>query len=151
MKPSIFHLMQVHKRASQRGQAALSLAVMIPALILLVGLVADTGSYLIVRRRAQIAVDSAALGAASVLDEAQFATTNDVVIQQALAQAEAARLARVNYKGFAVACQINGARVVCSGSRAVPLQFMKLVGINSLTVTVRATAELKHGITDEGQ
>ncbi len=149
MKRRFFYLRC--RKSSESGQAALAFVTLVPALMLLVGLVADTGHFLLVRRRAQVAVDSAAVAAATALDEARFKNTNTVALEPELAQAEATRYATTNYPGFPIACAVNGARVDCVGSADVPTYFLRLVGVSRVRVSAHASAELKYGITQEGQ
>ena len=139
------------RKAYESGQAALALVTLVPALMLLVGLVADTGHFLLVRRRAQMAVDSAAVAAATALNEARFKNTNTVALKPELAQAAASRYATTNYPGFPIACAVNGAQVDCVGSADVPTYFLRLVGISRVRIGAHASAELKYGITREGQ
>ena len=139
------------RRRRESGQAALAFVALVPALMLLVGLVADTGHFLLVRRRAQVAVDSAAVAAAMAVDEARFKTTNVVALEPELAQRAANFFASTNYPGFPMACAVNGTRVDCVGSANVPTYFLRLVGVASVRVSAHASAELKYGITQEGQ
>ena len=139
------------RKTFESGQAALAFVALVPALMLLVGLIADTGHFLLVRRRAQVAVDSAAVAAATAVDEARFKATNVVALEPELAQAAATRYANTNYHGFPIACAVNGTQVDCVGSAAVPTYFLRLVGVSSVRVSAHASAELKYGITREGQ
>ena len=139
------------RKVFESGQAAVAFVAIVPALMLLVGLVADTGSFLLVRRRAQVAVDSAALAAATALNENTFMNANEVELETGLAQSAASRYAHTNYPGLSVACAVNGTRVTCTGSAKVPTYFMRLVGITSVQVSARADSEFKYGIEQEGQ
>ncbi len=139
------------RKVFEIGQAAPACVAILPALMLLVGVVADTGRFLVVRRRAQVAVDSAALAAATALDENKFWNSNEVGLETGLAQAAASQYARTNYPGLSVACAVNGTRVDCSGSANVPTFFMRLVGITSVRVSAHAASEFKYGIEQEGQ
>ncbi len=149
MKRYLF--LSLGRRTAGRGQAAPAFVVLVPSLMLLVGLVADTGHFLLVRRHAQVAVDSAAVAAATAVDEARFKTTNVVALEPELAQASASFFATKNYRGFPIACAVNGTRVDCVGSADVPTYFLRLVGIASVRVSARASAELKYGIAEEEQ
>jgi Flp pilus assembly protein TadG len=139
------------RREFERGQAALAFVAIVPALMLLVGVVADTGHFLMVQRRAQVAVDSAALAAATALNENTFMNSNNVELEVGLAQSAASHYAHTNYPALAVACAVNGTRVTCTGSADVPTYFMRLVGITSVHVSAHADSEFKYGIEQEGQ
>ncbi len=139
------------RKVLESGQAAVAFVAIVPALMLLVGLVADTGSFLLVRRRAQVAVDSAALAAATALDEGKFTNSNQVALDTGLAQAAASQYAHTNYPGLAVTCAVNGTQVTCAGSANVTTYFLRLVGITSVHVSAHADSEFKYGIEQEGQ
>ncbi len=135
----------------ERGQAALAFVAIVPALMLLVGLVADTGHFLVVQRRAQVAVDSAALAAATALNESKFTNSNDVALDVVAAQDAASHYAHTNFPSLAVACAVNGTQVTCTGNARVPTYFMRLVGLTSVQVSAHAASEFKYGIEHEGQ
>jgi Flp pilus assembly protein TadG len=139
------------RRKFERGQAALAFVAIVPALMLLVGVVADTGHFLMVQRRAQVAVDSAAVAAATALNEATFMNANRVELEAGLAQSAASRYASRNFPHLAVACAVNGTRVTCTGTADVSTYFMRLVGITNVRVSAHADAEFKYGIETEGQ
>lgn len=140
------------RRVWQRGSSGLMMAALLPAIIGFTGLVVDGGRVLLARRRAQIAVDSAALVAASTVDVNEFRSVRNVVLIDAVeAQAAAQRYADFNYPKLNVSCAVADTQVSCSASQAVPTLFMSTFGIASLTVNAHSEAELQFGINQIGQ
>lgn len=140
------------RRLLERGSSGLMMAALLPALIGFTGLVVDGGRVLLARRRAQIAVDSAALAAASMVDIDEFRSVRNVVqIDVAEAQAAAQNYAEFNYPGLGVNCAVAERQVSCSASQDVPTVFMSTIGIGSLSIRVSSEAELQYGISQVGQ
>ncbi len=135
------------------GQIAVMLALLLPVLLGLVGLVVDGGLLLVQYRRGQVTIDSAALAAAARLDEALFEETNQVQLNAADAYSQAMLYAQLNGQGRVAitGVSIEGPRVRVSGQMSSPTIFMRLFGINQVHIRLQASAELKHGITEEGQ
>lgn len=144
---------QTRRRASERGQIATMLALLLPVLLGLAGLVVDGGILMIQFRRGQVTVDSAALAAAARLDEDTFKATNQVTLNAADAYAAALTYGQINGQGHVAitGVQISGAKVRVTGQVTARPLFMRLFGINQVRVTLHSDAELRHGITAEGQ
>jgi Flp pilus assembly protein TadG len=142
-------------RASRadRGQIASMFALLLPVLLGLVGLVIDGGMAMVQYRRAQVAMDSAALAAATQLDRERFTADDTVQLSPAQAVAEAIRYAQQNDQGHLSVTGINvsGARVDVHGTVTSPTIFMRIFGINQVHLNLSSRAELKYGITEEGQ
>jgi uncharacterized membrane protein len=136
----------------ERGSSGLMMVALLPAIIGFTGLVVDGGRVLLARRRAQIAVDSAALAAASMVDINEFRSVRNVVqIDADEAQAAAQSYADFNYPGLGVSCAVAERQVSCSAAQDVSAVFMSTFGITSLSVRVYSEAELQYGITQVGQ
>ena len=140
-------------QTGDRGQIAVMLALLLPVLLGLVGLVVDGGLMLVQFRRGQVTIDSAALAAASRLDEDTFEETNQVLLSAADAYSQALFYAQLNGRGQVTVTGVNidGPRVQVYGQVTSPTIFMRLFGINQVRIRLQASAELKHGITEEGQ
>jgi hypothetical protein len=137
----------------QSGQIAVMFALVVPLLVGFVGLVADGGLAMVQYRRAQVALDSAALAAATMLDEETFLDENVVQLLStdgyliASSYIQQNGQGRVSLTGF----QISGTEVVVHGTATSPTLFMRIFGINQVRFDLSARAELKYGITEEGQ
>lgn len=142
-----------HPARRERGQIAVALALLIPVLVALTGLVVDGGLMLIQYRRGQIAVDSAALAAAAELDEVIFREANEVQLNSGEAYAAALQYGQQNGGGRVAITGVSvaGRQVTVSGQVTAPTLFMRLFGVGTLRFNLSANAELKHGITEEGQ
>jgi Flp pilus assembly protein TadG len=139
--------------AGQRGQIAVMFALLMPVLLGLVGLVVDGGLIMVQFRRGQVTLDSAALAAATQLDEETFSSENLVQLNPSNAYLAATRYAQENGQGQVSVTGINvsGAQVDVYGTVAAPTIFMRIFGINRVRLNLSASAELKYGITEEGQ
>ncbi len=141
------------RSAANRGQIASMFALLLPVLLGLVGLVIDGGVAMVQYRRAQVALDSAALAAATQLDRERFTADDTVQLSSAAAVGEAIRYAQENDQGqlFVTGINVAGARVVVHGTVTSPTIFMRIFGINQVRLNLSSRAELKYGITEEGQ
>lgn len=138
---------------SAPGQIAVLFALLMPVLLGVIGLVVDGGMAMVQYRRGQVALDSAALAAATQLDRFAFVDDNTMQLSPAEAVAEATQYLQRNRRGNIAITGINisGTRVFVSGSIASPTIFMRIFGINQVRLNLSASAELKYGITEEGQ
>ncbi len=141
------------RRTFEGGQIAVMLALLIPVLVGLAGLVIDGGLMLINYRRGQITVDAAALAAAAQLDEAAFRDQNVVQLNAGAAYAAALQSAQTNGGGRVAITGVSvaAAQVVVSGQVSAPVLFLRIFGVGQVRFSVSASAELKHGITEENQ
>jgi uncharacterized membrane protein len=146
----------LNKRLGESGQSAAIFIVVFLVLMGMVGLVLDGGAMFLRYRRAQIAVDSAALVAATRLNRAEFSDSNKVQLQvggtNGAIQA-AFDFARANAPGLVTLTRVDvkDNQVDVDGVVTVEPMLLRLLGAHSLTLTLHASAELKHGITKEGQ
>jgi Flp pilus assembly protein TadG len=128
-------------------------ALLLPVLLGLVGLVIDGGVAMVQYRRAQVAMDSAALAAATQLDRERFTADDTVQLSPAEAVAEAMLYAQENDQGHlsVTGISVSGPRVVVHGTVTSPTIFMRIFGINQVHLNLTSRAELKYGITEAGQ
>lgn len=142
-----------HERSHASGQIAVTLALLVPFLIGLLGLVVDGGLMMVQYRRGQVAVDSAALAAATQLDEATFLADNRVQLDSNLAHAAALQYGQENGGGHVAitGVSVSDRFVTVSGQVTARTVFLQLLGVPSVRLSVWSRAELKYGITEEGQ
>ncbi len=104
-------------------------------------------------RRAQVALDSAALAAATLLDEEAFVNENVVQLLPTDAYVAAQRYVHENGQRYVsiTGFSVSGTQVIVYGAADAPTLFMRIFGINRVRLNLTASAELKYGITEEGQ
>ena len=128
------------------------LAAVFPVLVALAGLVVDGGLMLIYYRIGRVTVDSAAVAAATQMDEVVFDQENEVVLDAGRACDEAQQYAVFNSRGVvSISCSVEANRATVIGRVEAPTLFLRVFGIRSVPFSLSATAELKYGITEEGQ
>lgn len=133
--------------SSQRGQAIVWVAVMLPLFLAVVGLAIDAGIVFAARRELQNAADAAARAGAMQVDEQTYRASSGatVVLDQLAARGVAAEYAA--QQGVRVAAiAVEPQRVVVEVSRDVPTSFLRLVGVATVRVTATAPAEVRYGI-----
>lgn len=141
-------------RTDESGQLAVMLVLLLPILLALAGLVVDGGIMFVNYRLGRVTVDSAALAAATKLDERVFRDVeNAVVLDTEEAYQAALHYAEWNGRGRVAITGVNifGNRVNVYGSVTAPTIFMRVLGVNETVFNLSAEAELKFGITEEGQ
>lgn len=141
-------------RITERGQIAVMLVLLLPILLALAGLVVDGGIMFVNYRLGRVTVDSAALAAATKLDERVFRDVeNAVVLDTEEAYQAALDYAEWNGRGRVAITGVNiyGNRVNVYGLVTAPTMFMRVLGVNETVFNLSAEAELKYGITEEGQ
>jgi len=130
------------REEGQRGQMIVLAALMMVVLLLFVGLAVDVGIVLEARRDLVRIADAAALAGAGALSSGQAGAANDWVREQR-AVARAREYAELNGfdpdasgNTFSVEVTLSGRKLVTvNASRPVQLAFMRLVGINQVTVS----------------
>lgn len=139
---------------NERGQTLLQTALFLPLLIAIIGLVVDGGLLLANYRRAQIAADTAAHAASHQISIEVFMEANQVVLA-APAFEKALQYGTYNSHGqlaiHTIALLNEGRLVRVTGAASLPTVFMRLVGINSVTVSVVGEAYPAYGIEYEWQ
>lgn len=137
---------------NEKGLSAAWYLAVLPALLAFVGLAVDTGIVLTHYRLGQVTVDGAAYAAATFLDGEAFEQTNDVILHPGDACSAAALYTADNGQGVvSITCAVSGNRVDIAGTVTAPTLFMRIFGVSQLTFYPNASAELKYGITEEGQ
>lgn len=140
---------------TEGGQAMVWFAVALPLLVMLIVLVVDGGELYLEYIRARNAVELAAQAGAQSVDENVFRNTNEVVLnidgslwtmRQYMALNRGARQGQISttYVGHTAYAQ------VCTRT-AVPTQFFRLFGADTLSVGACARAYPAHGIRWEGE
>ena len=147
-------------RPARCGVSGPMFAVLLLPMMLLVGLVVDGGRVLVAQRRAQGAVDAAALGAAMGIDEPAFKQTDHIRLDANSANSMADLYRQLNtgsssgIANLTIHCTVGGAgqtHVDCVGSLSVSTIFMRLGGIPAVHLTLTAGSDLQTGITRAGQ
>ena len=131
------------------GQALVMVAVMMVGLVSVVGLVSDGGLVFAQRRDLQNAADAAAAAAAMQIDEEAYRATGDVVLDERWARETAARYL-VSYHGLSYEIATSPESVEVSVSRQASTSFLGLIGIDSVDVSARASAEPRYGVDAAG-
>jgi Flp pilus assembly protein TadG len=139
----------------EAGQVAVGFLVLLTVLLGLVGLVVDGGILFLHYRLGRITVDSAALAAATQLDEREFRDggSNVVVIEVGEAYAAAQHYAALNGRGRVAltGIRVRENRVTVTGAVTAPTFFLALFNVPDITFNLSAEAELTYGITAENQ
>ena len=143
----------MHRQNPVRGQIAVMFALLLPVLLGISGLVIDGGAAMVNYRRGQVALDSAALAAATRLNKDEFTETNTVDLEAGSAYYLSTSYAFDNAHGILsiTGIEVTGAQVVVYGTVSSPTVFMRIFGINQVRLHLSSRAELKYGITEEGQ
>jgi len=140
---------------SESGQIAVAFLALLMVLLGFIGLVIDGGIMFLHYRLGRITVDSAALAAATKLDEREFRDGGDnaIVIEVGEAYAAAQQYAARNGRGRVTitGVSVNENRTVVSGSVTSPTLFLALFNVPAVTFNLSAEAELAYGITEENQ
>ena len=122
-------------------------AIFLLGLIAVVGLVADGGMVLAQRRDLQNVADAAAAAGAMQLDESAYRASSG---SEVLLDRSAAYAAAVSYlvaeDGLDYAVAAGSTRVEVDVSRTAETAFLRVLGIDSVTINARAAAEPRHGV-----
>lgn len=130
------------------GQALVWVVLMMPLFLSVIGLAIDGGQVFVARRELQNAVDTAARAGAAEIDIARLRRSDGVEVRldAGLARAAAANsIAGHGVEGVSIGVSPVAIRV--SGSRRVPLSFLRIVGLDTATIEATAVAEPFYGIT----
>ena len=131
----------------ERGAAMVLVALWLVALVTVAGLVADGGVLLAERRALQNAADAAASAGAMQLDESRYRASGgaEVVLDRAAAHAAASGyLAAAG--GLTYTVTAGEARVAVDVERRAPTAFLRVIGIDHVSIRARASAEPRHGV-----
>ena len=135
-------------RGSQRGQAVIWTAVMLPLFLATVGLAVDGGLVFAGRRELQNVADSAARAGAQQIDVRAYRESRgrSVVLDEPEAKRIAAEYGTSQGSDLKVRVDVEPRRVRVVVARDTPTSFTRLVGIDEVRLTASATAEIRHGI-----
>jgi len=141
-------------RNEERGQALFLVALFLPLLVVMIGLVVDGGLILANYRRVQIAADTAAHAASHRISTEVFVESNEVVLSH-VAMDEAIKYGVYNSHGQLAIDTVEilneGRLVRVTGEAALPTAFMRVVGIDEVNVRVVGEAYPAYGIDEEWQ
>ena len=137
----------------ERGQVLMQVALLLPLILLMIGLVFDGGMMYVHYRRAQIAALTAAQAASHTIDVDHFRSTNQIRLDTSEAARIAADYAYRNSGGHfaAVGISVGPNQVVVEVSGEVPTLFMRAIGIGSVPIRARGGGYPAYGIEEEGQ
>ena len=135
-------------RRAESGQAVLWVAVMLPLLLSVVGLVADGGVVFNARLDLQNAADAAARAGATQIDEGAYRESAGARVALDPARARRAAAESLEERGLDLDGTIDAdqERVVVRVSRSVRTGFVRIVGIETARVGAPAAAELRFGV-----
>ena len=131
----------------ESGQAMVLVAIFLLGLVAVAGLVADGGMVLAQRRDLQNVADAAAAAGAMQLDESAYRASSgaDVLLDRSAAYAAAVSYLGVE-AGLDYAVTAGSTRVDVAVSRKAETAFLRVLGIDSVTINARAAAEPRHGV-----
>jgi Flp pilus assembly protein TadG len=131
-----------------RGSISLYCAILVPALLIIIGLTVDGGGKIRATERANRIAQEAARAGGQQLDAAKAISGTAIAVDPAKAVAAA--------NTYLTAAHATGTAQVSSDGRTITVtvtgpayqtQFFSLVGISSLSVHGQATATLVYGVT----
>jgi uncharacterized membrane protein len=130
--------------ADQRGQVLAWVAVFLPALLVVLGLVIDGGLAFAARRDLQDVADAAAQAGAMQLDPAVYATTGQVQLDPIQARAAAGDYLSA-HPGVSPAVVAGPTWVQVTVRESWPTVFLRLFGVQQVTMAATATAFARIG------
>lgn len=132
----------------ERGQALLLVAILLLGLVAVAGLATDGGLVFAQRRGLQNLADGAALAGAMQIDESAYRAGSGLVLDQAAARrAAASYLNETGNVTYEVAA--SGAGVEIHVSRQARTGFLRVIGIDGVTIGASSRAEPRHGVASE--
>ena len=130
-------------RRDERGSIALFFAVLFPALLVLVGLVADGGTALAAKAKASSDARQAARAGADALSPAALELRGAPVIDQH--QAFSAAQAALGAEDVQGTVSVAGRTVTVHVTHSTPSVLLGAVGVHVLTVSATESATTKEG------
>ena len=127
-------------------------ALFLPLLMALAGLMADAGRLLVEYRRAQVAIDSAAFAAAQMVDPDTFRATQAVVLS-GQASAVGGLYGSLNSRGNVrvTSIAVSGGQVTAYGYTRVTPIFLRMFGVGPVTLQLVSRGVPSYGISQENQ
>ena len=144
-------MIQRRRADADRGSLTLMLAVMLVALLALAGVVIDGGAKLTAAENAAAVAQEAARAGAGLVNEATAHENGSFVVDedQAIAAADD-YLSSAGYAGHAAAGP-GPDEIQVTVTVNEPTKVLSIIGIDTITATGRATAQLVSGVTGPGQ
>ena len=133
--------------APEAGQVLVFVALTMLGLVAVVGLAADGGLVFAQRRDLQNMADAAALAGAMQIDEAAYRANGAITLDTAAAR-RAAEVYLDTAADGAATVQASATRVEVHVSRRATTGFLRVIGIDGVTIGARAEAEPRHGIAE---
>ena len=131
----------------ESGQAMVLVAIFLVGLVAVVGLVADGGMVLAQRRDLQNVADAAAAAGAMQLDESAYRASSGAEVALDRSAAYAAAVSTLAAEGGVDYTVTAGStRVEVEVSRGAETAFLRVLGIDRVTISARAAAEPRHGV-----
>lgn len=127
------------RRRDERGQVSLWFLALIPALLLMIGLIVDGGGKINAVRQAQSAAGAASRAATDAAAPYLVAGTSGTATAY---QAASSYLSSAAADGVHGSVHVTGNTVTVSTSKTYSTKFLGLIGIGQLTGTGEATADL---------
>lgn len=137
----------VDRTATDRGAAAVWVLIMVPALVLVAGLVADGGAVMAKHEQAQNIAEQAARAGADQLNDASLRNGGPPQIDAVAARSAATRY--VHAAGATGTVAVTGATVTVTTHMWQPMRILDAIGVSPRTVTGKARARSIGGITRE--
>ena len=131
--------------AAREGQALLWVALMLPFFLTIVGLALDGGALFAARRQAQNVADAAARAGAQQIDIDRYRASDEIVLDRAMARG-VAREYVAGLGGLEATIGASEREVTVTVRRDVPLSFLRLLGLSSVSIGATAIAEPFYGI-----
>jgi uncharacterized membrane protein len=135
-------------RDEEGGQALVLVAIMMFGLVAVAGLVTDGGIVFTERRDLQNVADAAALAGASQIDENAYRSSggSSLLLDQTAAYSAASEYLD-NEGDLEYAISVAPQRVDVSVSRQAGTGFLRILGIDAVSISASANAAPRHGIT----
>ncbi len=127
------------------GQAIVLIALMLLALVALVGLVVEGGHVFAVRRDLQNVADAAALAAAQQLDLPAYRASRQVRLDPEAAERRAYQMAHDEVPSAEVSVQSGTISVTVTLRKRIPTVFLGTIGVRSITLDASASAVPRGG------
>jgi len=128
----------------QRGQVIAWVAVFLPALLVVLGLVVDGGLAFTARRDLQDVADAAAQAGAMQIDQAAYAATGTLQLDPSQAGVAAGDYLST-HPGVSPAVAVGPTWVQVTVRESWPTVFLRLFGVREVTMAASATAYARIG------
>ena len=137
--------------ADERGQAMVLVALFLPALLAVSGLVADGGWLFAQRRDLQNAADAAAVAGAMALDEGAYRASGGAATRLDPARARALALASLAGESLTRSVRASEAQVEVELSREARTLFLGALGVSAVEIRASARAGPRAGVRAGGR